>query len=151
VSMLLDRAEKEAGTTKVGTAAEVRSAIREARTSLAAHTESLKTLDTRRNTWLAHDDPRTLTDPVMMAEAAKLSFTELDKPFNETGKLVNEFSRLFPDITAMFDHLVDQDDYQTVIEFVSKVKCKQVQQYEEEFKEAAPFPRPKGCKSKFNN
>jgi hypothetical protein len=151
VSTLLDRAEKEAGTAKVGTASEVRSAIKEARTSLAAHAASLKALDTRRNTWLAHNDPRTLTDPVMMAEAAKLSFTELDRIFNETGKLVNEFSRLFRDITAIFDHLIDQDDYHTVIEFVSKVKCEQVQQYEEEFKVAAPFPRPKGCKSKFNN
>jgi hypothetical protein len=141
---LLNRADKEAGGAKYGTPDEVKETIVSSEKALCTLAGPLKALTTRRNSWLAHTDPRTLTDPVKMAAAARINFPDLKRIFSKTGKLVNEFSRLFRDTTSMID-LIDQTDYETVIEFVSKVKCEQVRQYEAEFKQRAPFPRPRGC------
>jgi len=71
-------------------------------------------------------------------------YENLKKIFAETGNIVNEFSRLFRDITGIIE-IMDQTDYKNVIEFLFKAKCEQVHQYEAEFGEPAPFPRPKGC------
>jgi len=144
IRTLLERADREAGKAKYGTADEVRKAIASSEKSISTLVGALKALTTRRNSWLAHTDPRTLTDPIKMAASARISFPDLERIFSETGRVVNEFSRLFRDITSIVD-LIDQTDYGTVIEFVSKVKCEQVRQYEAEFKQPAPFPRPKGC------
>jgi len=56
----------------------------------------------------------------------------------------NEFSQLFRDKFAVLD-ILGQDDYETVIEFVSAGKCEQVRRYETEFGVPAPFPQSKGC------
>jgi hypothetical protein len=122
----------------------VRQAVADARKALSSLAEPLKGLTKRRNFWLAHTDPRTITDPAKMIAAAGLSFPDLEKIFTETGKLLNEFSRLFRDITSIME-LIGLDDYSTVTEFVAKVKCEQVRAYEAEFRERAPFPRPRGC------
>jgi hypothetical protein len=145
VRTLLNRADNEAGRAKYGTADEVRKALVTSEKAISALVGPLKALTTRRNSYLAHTDPRTLTDPVKMAASAKINFPDLERTFSETGKVVNEFSRLFRDVTSIID-LIDQTDYETVIDFVSKVKCEQVRQYEAEFSQPAPFPRPKGCK-----
>ena len=58
--------------------------------------------------------------------------------------ILNEFSQLFRDKFAVLD-ILGQDDYETVIEFVSAGKCEQVRRYETEFGVPAPFPQSKGC------
>ena len=90
-------------------------------------------------------DSDTITDPVKMAAFAKLSFPDLQKIFDVTGEILNEFSHLYRDIYAVIE-IIGQTDYENVIEFVSKAKCEQFRQYEAEFHEPAPFPRPKGRK-----
>jgi AbiU2 len=144
INTLLKRAEKEAGSAKHGTAEEVREAITSSKAQLSELAVTLDALNTRRNTWLAHTDPEAIINPVEVAQEAKLSFPDLQKVFTETGSIVNEFSRLFRDITGILE-IMGQTDYQTVIEFVSDVKCRHFRQYEAEFG-PAPFPRPKGCK-----
>jgi hypothetical protein len=65
--------------------------------------------------------------------------------FEQTGNILNEFSRFYRDTFAVLD-ILGQDDYETVMEFVTAAKCEQVRRYEAEFGAPAPFPRPKGCK-----
>ena len=144
VSTLLKRAEKEAGAAKYGIAEEVRAAIDSAKEKLSGLSVPLEALHTRRNAWLAHTDSDTITDPVKMAAFAKLSFPDLQKIFDVTGEILNEFSRLYRDIYAVIE-IIGQTDYENVIEFVSKAKCEHFREYEAEFG-PAPFPRPKGCK-----
>lgn len=144
IHTLLERADKEAGTAKYGTTSEVRAAVSFSEKILSELAGPLNTLNKRRNLWLAHTDPRTLTDPVKMAAVVAANFADLAKIYVGSGSIVNEFSRLFRDITGILE-LIGQTDYQTVIEFVSATKCEQVRRYEAEFGKPAPFPRPKGC------
>jgi len=145
VRTLLKRARTEAGTAKYGCANDVRAAIAFSEKVLSELAGPLKALTIRRNAWLAHTDPRTITDPVKVAAAAGPHFVDLETIFVRTGNIVNEFSRLYRDITGILE-MLDQTDYETVIEFVSAAKCEQVRQYEAEFGTPAPFPRPKGCR-----
>jgi hypothetical protein len=142
VKTLLTRAGHEAGAAKYGTASEVRAEIDSSQKVLAQLKSPLDTLTKRRNLWLAHTDPRTLTNPTKMAKHAAPNFLELKRIFVGSGKIVNEFSRLFLDITNMLE-LIGQTDYETVIRFVSDAKCEQARRYEAEFGVPAPFPRPK--------
>ena len=141
---LLLRAEDEAGSAKYGSADEVRQAVADSRRVISTLAAPINRLTKRRNLWLAHTDPRTITDPVRMSTAARLSLPHLGLLLSQTGSILNEFSRLFRDITGVME-LVDLDDYSTVMEYVARVKCEQVRAYEAEFKERAPFPRPRGC------
>jgi hypothetical protein len=144
VRTLLERARQEAGATQYATRAEVRAAIISGEKVLSKLSAPLGALTRRRNVWLAHNDPRTLTDPAKMATIAATTFPDLQKIFEGTGGIVNDFSRLFRDITGILE-LFSQTDYETVVEYVSDVKCGQVRRYEAEFGEPAPFPRPRGC------
>ena len=144
VSMLLRRAGKEASSAKYGNGAEVRAAIASSEKVLSGLAGRLKSLTTVRNKWLAHTDPRTITDPVRASVVARPFFPDLEEIFQGTGTIVNEFSRLYRDITGILE-ILDQTDYETVMEFVSAAKCEQVRRYEAEFGVPAPFPRPKGC------
>jgi hypothetical protein len=144
VSTLMKRADEEAGTAKYGSADDVRAAIASAQKALSDLVGPLKALTDHRNEWLAHTDPRTITDPVKAAAAAGLRFPELETIYVRTGNIVNEFSRLYRDVTGNLE-IIDQTDYETVVEFVSAAKCEQVRRYEAEFGAPAPFPRPKGC------
>ena len=144
VKTLLQRAEQEAGTAQYGSPSDVREAISYSQRILSILGKPLYRLINRRNVWLAHNDPRTLTDPQKMAAMASPTFRDLRWIFAGTGRIVNEFSRLYRDVTGILD-LVSLDDYETVIEFVSRVKCQQLKSYEAEFNEPPPFPRPRGC------
>ena len=145
LSMLLTRAGKEAHTAKYGSVDDVRAAIASSQKALTELDGLMNSLTKVRNGWLAHTDPRTITDPIKVAGAAGPFFPQLEVIFEKTGKILNEFSRLYRDTFAFLD-ILDQNDYETVIEFVTAAKCEQVRQYEAEFGAPAPFPRPKGCK-----
>ena len=75
VSTLLKRASIEAGKAKHGSADEVRAVIASSKEALAELAGPLEALTRRRNNWLAHTDPRTITDPVKMAAVAETNFT----------------------------------------------------------------------------
>ena len=70
---------------------------------------------------------------------------DLSAIYKGTDKIVNEFSGLYRNIYAV-TNILDQTDYETVIGFITDAKCAQVRNYEKEFVEPAPFPRPKNCK-----
>ena len=85
-----------------------------------------------------------MTDPAFATMEAKKESGDLRAIYEGTGKVLNEFSRLYRDVYAVLD-IIGQDDYTTVLEFVSDAKCQQAKVYEKEFGKPAPFPRPKNC------
>ena len=141
IQTLLERAAVSSA--KHGTATEVRAAIKSAKHTLKALARELKRLDTWRNRRLAHNQNR-LTDPAFATMEAKKESGDLRAIYEGTGKILNEFSRLYRDVYAVLD-IIGQDDYATVLEFVSDAKCEQAKEYEREFGEPPPFPRPKNC------
>jgi hypothetical protein len=62
--------------------------------------------------------------------------------FDETGLTLNEFSRLWEDITTVM-RLVDDTDYTGALSLIAEAKHVQADRYEAECKESPPFPRPK--------
>ncbi len=119
VGTLLKRAKEEAGTAKYGSADDVRAAIASSKKILSELAGPLKALTIRRNVWLAHTDPSTITDPLKVAAAAAGHFPDLDVIFGRTGDIVNKFSGLYRDIFVGDFKILGQTDYEKVIEFVS--------------------------------
>lgn len=144
VQTLRKRAMEATCIAKHGSDDEVKAAISDSEKTLSELSKRLKALEKRRNAWLAHTDPRTITDPTRVAAAAAVNIADLEAVFGRTGEIVNEFSRLYRNITGVLD-VLDQTDFETVIQFVSAAKCEQVRLYEAEFGAPAPFPRPKDC------
>jgi HEPN superfamily AbiU2-like protein len=144
VKTLLKRADEEAGTAKYGSASDVRAAVTSSEKTLSEIEESLDALTTWRNVRLAHTDPLTINDPVKVAADIGPHFPDLETIFDRTGDIVNKFSRLYQNIGSILE-ILDQTDYETVVEFISEVKCERIRRYEAEFGRPAPFPRPKGC------
>ncbi len=141
IQTLLERAVVSSA--KHGTATEVHAAIKSAKHTLKILGRELKRPDTWRNRRLAHNQTL-MTDPAFTTMEAKKESGDLRAIYEGTGKILNEFSRLYRDVYAVLD-IIGQDDYATVLEFVSDAKCEQAKEYEREFGEPAPFPRPKNC------
>lgn len=141
IHTLLERAAVSSA--KHGTATEVLAAINSAKHTLKGLGRELKRLNTWRNRRLAHNQ-NIMTDPAFATMEAKKESGDLRAIYEGTGKILNEFSRLYRDVYAVLD-IIGQDDYATVLEFVSDAKCRQAKEYEREFGEPAPFPRPRNC------
>ena len=109
VKSLLDAANSQAGNFKYGTPQEISAAIDDAEMRRHSLITILKSVKDRRNQSLAHLDPRTVKDPAGLANRAKLTFADLGKLFDETGAILNEFSRLWEDTTTAV-WLFDEDD-----------------------------------------
>jgi len=86
-----------------------------------------------------------VTDPKALETEAKLTLKDLEKIFEETGTILNEFYRLWKDTTAVMDFIGD-DDYSMALDLIADAKHAQVDKWEAEFKEPCPFPRPKKAK-----
>jgi hypothetical protein len=127
-------AAKQAGLLKA--AAEIESRI-------AGLESILSSIKKRRDKAFAHLDPAFL-DPHKLAASAVLSLDDLAKVFTETGLMINEVSVVIRD-TAIHFELFDVQDYQMVLSLITEAKCAQVEKYEKEFGQPAPFDRPKDC------
>jgi hypothetical protein len=105
---------------------------------------TLKSVAKRRNEYLAHLDASTILFPGALSTTAKLTLDELEEIFDETGRILNDVSYLVSDLSSDFT-MIGWDDYEHALHLIADAKCAQVRQYEAEFKEKAPFPRPRGC------
>lgn len=52
----------------------------------------LDSIRRRRNEWLAHLDPRTVIDPKVLSEAARLTIPDLERAFEGTEEILVELS-----------------------------------------------------------
>jgi hypothetical protein len=139
---LLKESKSEANNFKYGTTQEVSTAVQASETRLDGLATILKSIKDRRNQSLAHLDPRTVKDPAGLASRANLTFEELERVFEETGAILNEFSLLWESVTSSME-LVDDEDYTGALSRIAEAKHIEADKYEAEFKEACPFPRPK--------
>jgi hypothetical protein len=142
VQSLLKTARLEVKSFKYGNPQEVLSAAETAEKRISGLDTILKSIKARRNQSLAHLDPQTVKDPAGLASRAKLTFEDLNKLFADTGAILNEVSRLWEDLTSSM-RLIDDDDYTGALSRIAEAKHIEADKYEAEFKETAPFPRPK--------
>ena len=124
---------------KYGTPEDVSAAVTDAETRIASLDQILKSVQARRNQALAHLDPSAVTDPASLNANAKLTLAELERVFEETGAILNEFSRLWQDTTFII-RLIDGDDFKSALDLIADARHAQADKYESEFKEPCPFP-----------
>jgi len=146
VKSLLNVARSQAGKFKFGSPQEVSAVVKEAESRIAALIPILKSVQDRRNQALAHLDPRTVTNPEELDANAKLTVADLERIFEETGSVLNEFALLWQDVTSIMQ-LIDDEDYTSALDLIADAKHAQADKYEAEFKEPCPFPRPRKPKS----
>jgi hypothetical protein len=103
----------------------------------------LSSIKKRRDKAFAHLDPAFL-DPHKLAASAVLSLEDLGTVYEKTGQMINEVTVVLRDTVGHFE-LFGIHDYETVLSLIADAKCAQVQKYEEEFGQPAPFDRPKNC------
>jgi hypothetical protein len=139
VSTLLSAAAGQAGSFRNGNP---HHAIANLRTRIARLNPILTSLQKRRNEELAHLDPATVIDPQALSTRAQLTITDLLTVFDEAGTILNEISILYNGMNRIFE-LFGSDDYQTALKLIADAKNAQADQYEKEFKESWPYPRPR--------
>ena len=145
---LLETAKSQAGLFEYGSPQEVSAAVSDAESRIAGLLPILKSVQDRRNQALAHLDPRTVKDPTNLDINAKLTLSDLEKVFAETGIILNEFSRLWKDTTSMME-LIGDDDFTSALDLIADAKHAQADKYEAEFKEPYPYSRPQKPKSQW--
>jgi hypothetical protein len=115
---LLSLALNQAGTFKYGKAAEVKKAVAESKTSIAALEPIIRAIRTRRNETIAHADARPLVNPAGYIEEGSVSFLELGGLFEKTGSILNRFYELHQGASVILD-LEDAKDYEKLFSLLS--------------------------------
>ena len=128
-----------------GTREEVSEAIADSKKKVAALEPILASIRQRRNSWLAHLDPRTVADPKALAARAKLTIPDLDRAFEETEEMLIRLSCAY-DGTFGELKFIGGDDYETALDWIRRAKCASIEKYEKEFGAGSwTGPRPKDC------
>jgi hypothetical protein len=146
VPKLLRRAEREAGSFQRGTPQEVRKAIEESEKAVHSLEPVLSAIRDRRNSWFAHLDPQTISDPKALEAKAKLTMPDLERVFKETERILLELSRLYDGTFGELKY-IGWDDYEVALDWIRQAKCAHIEKYEREYGKS-DLPRPKDCSRK---
>ena len=103
----------------------------------------LQSIHTRRNEWLAHLDPRTVSNSPALTAKALLTLPDLELALKVTEEIVLNMSSLYEAVIGDLHYLGD-DDYKAVLNWIRRAKCTFIENYEKEFG-AWTGPRPKDC------
>jgi hypothetical protein len=144
VRSLLSDAADQISSFQNGTQKQVRQAIGSSEQRIAGLQPILDSIRERRNKALAHLDPATVRDPQALAEKARLTMPQLERVFSQTEAILADISSLY-DGSGGTLRLIDGDDYKKALDYIADAKCAQADNYEREFREPAPFPRPRKC------
>jgi hypothetical protein len=144
IRTMLRAAAKQLSTFQNATPQEAGQVIQKCEQRVIGIEPILKAIRRRRNEWLAHLDPRTVANPATLAARAKLTMPDLEKAFSETEGIVVE---LFAHHQGVFGELefIGGDDYKMALDWIRSAKCTFIENYEKEFGEPLPGPRPKDC------
>ena len=93
----------------------------------------------RRNEWLAHLGQQTVSDPQALAAKARLTIPDLDRAFEETEKILMEFTRLFDGRVGPIRFSGD-DDYKAVLDHIRRSMAAQKKELDVAFE--AQFGHP---------
>jgi hypothetical protein len=118
IHALLSSALKQAGTSKYGTASEVRKAVEEANVCVKKLEAILAAITTRRNQTMAHTDPSAILDSEGYLHDGLVSYRQIDGLFNETELILNRFSRLFRGDSIRL-YFSDADDYKHALNLIA--------------------------------
>ena len=144
VKSAIDKAEQVAGTFIHATAERVRQITALAKDQLSELEKTLLAVESRRNEYLAHLDPRTILDPTGIDTRAALTIDELDQLLVETGNILNDISQFYHGVFSGLE-LIDARDYETPWRLIAEAKCAQAEKFEKEFHEPWPYERPQIC------
>jgi len=146
IEYLLDKAAECSGDFQNASPSQVSAIIDAACTQVSSLAAPLQPLRTKRNRILAHMDPTIVRDPEKLAKETQVTFSDLNLIFRTAGDIVNRISVAFRDISSDLE-LIGDTDYEGAVQLIVDAKHAQVDRYEEEFKQPAPFSRPKSPKS----
>jgi hypothetical protein len=141
IEYLLDRAEECHGDFRNASSSQVSTVIDAARAKVAALASPLQPLRAKRNRILAHMDPTVVGDPERLAKETEVKFSHLNLIFRAAGEIVNDISVALRDISSVME-LIGETDYKGAVQQIVDAKHSQVDRYEREFNQPAPFPRP---------
>lgn len=126
---LLDCAEEHAGKFEKADSAHVRSSI------LPELWRRLEELDSqaepvlrRRNTFLAHLDPRAVADFEAVASESKLTIGELEDFYKEAGEIVNAISGAYRGSQTLME-LIEWGDFKRLVELVVRGRKTELQDF----------------------
>ena len=121
IPAMLVRAKSEIGSFQRGSHTEIMQAITKAEAAVTGLQAVLKSMHTRRNEWLAHLDPRTVSDSAALAIKAKLTIPDLEHALKETEEIVLEMSSLYEGVIGDL-HYLGEDDYKSALNWIRKAK-----------------------------
>jgi hypothetical protein len=147
VESLLDITEKQEGMFQYAAPDEVREIVKTAREQIEELADPLKPVRAKRNRILAHSDATIVRDPVALEKEVKVTWAGLNRIFTAAGEILNELSRVLNDVTSILE-VIGAADYEMVVQLVIDAKHAQVDQYEKDFGEPCPFPRPVSRRTK---
>jgi hypothetical protein len=145
VPAMLAQATREMGSFQRGSRQEIIRAIKNGEKTVGGLESVLDSIHKRRNEWLAHLDPRTVSDPAALAVKAKLSIPDLDRALRETEKILRGLSSLYEGVIGELRFL-GGDDYTFALNWIRKAKCAYIDGFEREHGQGSwTGPRPKDC------
>jgi AbiU2 len=144
IRTMLRDAPLQLSTFRNATEDEARTAIHKSRQRIAAIEPILKVIRRRRNEWLAHLDPKTVTNPAALAARAKLTIPDLEKAFKETEAIIVELYSRHQGVYGELE-FIGGDDYEAALNWIRSAKCTFAENYEKEFGHPLDGSRPKDC------
>jgi hypothetical protein len=145
IRILLLQAANEISLFQRGDCGRVRDAILRSVQRVIGLQPILNSIRERRNKWLAHLDPETVSDSAALGERAKLTIPDLDRTFKETEQIVLEMSSLYEGVIGELHYLGD-DDYKSALNWIRLAKCAAIENHEKEFGVGSwTGLRPKDC------
>lgn len=145
IPAMLVRAKTEVASFKRGGRAKILQAITKSEVAVAGLRGVLDSIHTRRNEWLAHLDPRTVSNSAALAIKAKLTIPDLEHALKVTEEIVLDMSSLYEGVIGHLHYLGD-DDYKSALNWIRKAKCAYIERFEQEHGAGSwTGPRPKDC------
>ena len=143
VRTMLFQAAQEIDTFQRGGSQQVTDAILEAAQHTILLQPILRSIQRRRNEWLAHLDPRSVVDLKALNAKAQLTIPDIERVFKETEEIILTMSSLYEGIIGELRFL-GGDDYKSALDWIRKAKCAFIENYEKEFGKWSG-PRPTDC------
>lgn len=145
VRSMLDRATNDVGSFVRGDEQEIKAFFANAISVVLALEPVLAVILKRRNEWLAHLDPRTVSDPHELSLRAKLTIPDLQRAFKETEDIIIDLSSLYEGTVGDLRFL-GGDDFETALNWIRLAKCAFIERFEKEHGPGSwTGARPKDC------
>lgn len=143
IKTTLHRAAAELGVFKNGNPSQVSASILKSVRRVIALQPIIDAIRRRRDQWLAHLDPATVSNPSGLATKAVLTIPNLELAFNETEGILLDLAVLHDGTSGELRFLGDTD-YETALDWIRRAKCAFIERYEKE-NGRWTGPRPRDC------